>query len=92
MNPDMMTPDLLAIQEREKEVIIPGVVEVLVLAMRKGGNIEKGQESFQNVRDLINGKEQKINWIRLEKQGKAMAGGRGREFRTLEFRLFHPEA
>lgn len=56
MNPDMMTPDLLTIQEREKEVIIPGVVEVLVLAMRKGGNIEKGHESFQNVRDLINGK------------------------------------
>lgn len=54
MNPDIMTPDLLAIEEREKEVLIPGVVEVPVLAMRKGGNIAKGHESFQNVRDLIN--------------------------------------
>lgn len=89
MNPDMMTPDLLTIQEREKEVIIPGVVEVLVLAMRKGGNIEKGHESFQNVRDLEITKD-KLDQTRETRKGNGRR--EGKRVQTLEFRLFHPEA
>lgn len=36
MKPDIMTPDLLTASERGKEMVIPGVTEVLGLVKLKG--------------------------------------------------------